>query len=128
MEKVDDFNKNSDIEFYIVRKSPGNRFLIAAVGSEDGGYIYFGLQYSHSSLSIGKPQILKISQIDNIVELCGSPNVHVLAVDKCDPRTMKLYNILSSSIQDYFEKTEKEQAQKNKDNEKHDKSEKPVLM
>ena len=125
MEKIDDFNKNLDVEFYVVRKSPDNRLLIAAVGSKDGGYIYFCLQYSHSNLNTGKPQIFKISQIDNIVELCGSPNVHVLAIDKGNPRTRKLYNILISSIQDYFKKVEKEESQKNHDNEK---SEKPTLM
>lgn len=125
------FNNNkdqkSDVEFYVVRKAPHERIIIAAIPTDDGGYVYFGINYNHSTGK--KMKKLEIKPVDNIIELCGASNVKVLSIDRSSEASTNLYNILLKALDDYAKNYISEQkSQKPKKEENEEKEAKPFLM
>lgn len=92
------FSDNAGIEFYKVIYDNNARFL-AAVGHQ-GGYVYYALD----EVEDGKGTKLTVLQIDDIIEICGAPDIQVIAITPNSPKTLKLYNILCATFNEYLKR------------------------
>lgn len=93
---MSDFTKDSEIEFYVVKKGTETRFM-ATVGHQ-GGFVY----YAFDEVKDGKYSKIVVNQVDDIVEICGAPDVQVYAVTAENPRTFELYVSLCETFNKFL--------------------------
>lgn len=87
-----------EIDFYLVTSAGGEKYM-ATLGHK-GGFIY----YAFDSVIQGNISKIVVHQLDNIVEICGAPDVKVDAISPDNPKTVGLYFDLCSVFNDFLKK------------------------
>lgn len=98
MKKENYLLNEQEKEFYFISHGDGSYKIVSAI-SVNGGYVYFLIEANNTNDGKFKPVI---SPIANIIDICGSPDVQVAAIEKNNPATQIIYDKLSDCIDDYM--------------------------